>query len=155
MTVDDPAEKPRRVVDVIDVASGLIAYVEEDERGSTLRVGETLDGSARAMPSGWHGVLSPDGRYVGVEDPDVLAVYDTTTAEDVTPDLDGYPFKVVYGWTDEDTAMVFALTSIESEPFVADFLSCDIPAGDCTVLAAGIEVAQGRLTLPVGDPMDS
>ncbi len=150
--VIDPSDKPTRVIDIVDAAAGQLAFVEEDENGSTMRVGEALDETARTMPTGWHGVLSPDGRHLGVEEGDELAVYDTTTAEDVTPDLSGYPFKVVYGWVNDDTAMAFALQSLDEAAMTADFLTCDIPTGTCEVVVADVEV-HDRLTLPVGEPM--
>ncbi|HEX5770175.1 MAG TPA: hypothetical protein VFY11_04365, partial [Nocardioidaceae bacterium] len=109
--VVDPANKPPRVTDVVDVADGTIAYVLEGEQGSRMMVGPEIGEEARPMPSGWHGVLSPDATYLGVEEADELAVYDTATGEDVTPDLERYPFKVVYGWVDDDTAMVLAIQS--------------------------------------------
>lgn len=151
--VTDRADKPARVIDIVDAAAGQLAFVEDHEGGTTMRVGERLDDTARAMPTGWHGVLSPDGRYLGVEEGDELAVYDTATAEDVSPDLSGYPFKVVYGWVDDDTAMAFALHSLEGPAMTADFLTCEIPAGSCEVVVADVEVDQDSLTLPVGEPM--
>ncbi|HEX6486166.1 MAG TPA: hypothetical protein VF012_05610 [Nocardioidaceae bacterium] len=50
----------------VDVAAGRIAYIDDDE-SSRLLVGEAIGEDAEQMPSGWNGVLSPDGRYIGVE----------------------------------------------------------------------------------------
>lgn len=153
--VVDPANKPPRVTDVVDVADGTIAYVLEGEQGSRMMVGPEIGEEARPMPSGWHGVLSPDATYLGVEEADELAVYDTATGEDVTPDLERYPFKVVYGWVDDDTAMVLAIQSLDDEPYTSDFLACDIPSGGCRVVVGDVGLGQFGLALPDGDPMDS
>jgi hypothetical protein len=153
--VEDPADKPPRLTDVVDVADGTIAYVLEDEEGSRMMVGPKIGDDARAMPSGWNGVLSPDATYLGVEEADELAVYETATGRDVTPALERYPFKVVYGWVDDDTAMVLAIQSLQGEPYVADFLACDVPTGECRVVVRDVGLGQFGLALPVGDPMDS
>ncbi|HSE07681.1 MAG TPA: hypothetical protein VLB29_03360 [Nocardioidaceae bacterium] len=153
--VDDPAHKPAQVYDIVDVAEGQIAYLEDGPRGTQLMVGEAVGDEARQMPSGWNGVLSSDGRYIGVEEADELAVYETTTGADVTPQLDDYPFKVVYGWVDEDTAMVLAIKDLQGKRFPSDFLTCEIPEGTCDVVWAGVDAGLRSLTLPVGDPMDS
>ncbi|HSE55508.1 MAG TPA: hypothetical protein VLB03_07225, partial [Nocardioidaceae bacterium] len=149
----DPADKPAQVTDIVDVAAGRIAYVEDDE-GSRLLVGEAIGEDAEQMPSGWNGVLSPDGSYIGVEEADEMAVYDAATTEAVTPALDGYAFKVVYGWVDEDTAMVLGIKDLEGETYPTDFLACDIPDGACEVTSA-TEVGAGTFALPNGDPMDT
>lgn len=149
----DPADKPAQVTDIVDVAAGWIAYVEDDE-GGRMRVGTAIGKDAEQMPSGWNGVLSPDGRYIGVEEADEMAVYDTATTEAVTPAIDGYVFKVVYGWVDEDTAMVFGIKNLEGETYPTDFLACDIPDGACEVTSA-TELGATAFALPVGDPMDT
>ena len=149
----DPADKPAQVTDIVDVAAGRIAYVEDDE-GSRLLVGEAIGEDAEQMPSGWNGVLSPDGRYIGVEEADEMAVYDAATTEAVTPALDGYAFKVVYGWVDEDTAMVLGIKDLEGETYPTDFLACDVPDGACEVTSA-TEVGAGTFALPIGDRMDT
>lgn len=149
----DPADKPAQVTDIVDVAAGRIAYVEDDE-GSRLLVGEAIGEDAEQMPSGWNGVLSPDGRYIGVEEADEMAVYDAATTEAVTPALDGYAFKVVYGWVDEDTAMFLGIKDLEGETYATDFLACDIPDGACEVTSA-TEFGAGTFALPNGDPMDT
>jgi hypothetical protein len=153
--VVDPANKPPRVTDLVDVADGTIAYVLEDQEGSRMMVGPEIGEDARPMPSGWNGVLSPDATYLGVEEEDELAVYETATGRDVTPDLERYTFKVVYGWVDQDTAMTLAIESLEGEPYVADFLACDIPSGGCRVVVGDVGLGQFGLALPVGDPLDS
>ncbi len=152
--VSDPAHKHDRVTDIVDVSGGLLAYLVEGKRGSRMMVGPAIGPDAEQMPSGWNGVLSPDGRYLGVEEADELAVYDTANGEEVTPALDRYPFKVIYGWVDEDTAMVFAIKSLDGGGYPSDFLACHLPQGDCEVVSEA-EVGNGSFTLPVGDPMDS
>lgn len=146
--------EPGEQIELVDASAGRIAFVEQDETTSTMRVGTSMDDSARAMPTGWHGVLSPDGAYLGVEEADELAVYDTGTTEDVTPALPGYSFKVVYGWVDADTAMVLGLESADSGDYVADFLACEVPAGTCEVVTGGVELGATPFALPVGEPMD-
>lgn len=138
--------------ELVDVANGRLAYVVEGDQGSRLLVGDTVGPGAQQMPTGWHGVLSPDGRYIGVEEADEVAVYDTRSGSEVTPDLAGYPFKVVYGWEDADTAMVFAITDLKAARYPAEFLRCDVPAGDCTVVSSATVTEQG-FSLPVGDGM--
>jgi len=153
LPVVDPANKPAQVTDVVDVAAGQIAYLEDDE-GSRLLVGEQIGDDAEPMPTGWNGVLSPDGRYIGVEEADELAVYDTATSEAVAPALDGYAFKVVYGWVDEDTAMILGIKDLKGETYPTDFLACDISDGGCEVSSTK-ELGAGPFALPDGDPMDT
>jgi hypothetical protein len=147
---------PDGTVDLVDVAEGRLAYrIDGSDGSSGLYVGARVAEQATRLASGRNGYLSPDGRYVGVEDDDVMAVYDTGTGAPVTlAGLDGYPFKVVSGWVDSDTAMVFAIKDLDADPYVFDMLECDVPSGACGVVTGG-EVATDAesFVVPVGDPM--
>jgi hypothetical protein len=146
---------PDGTVDLVDVASGRLAYrIDGSEGSSVFYTGVRVGERATELASGHNGSLSPDGRYVGVEDDDVMAVYDTATGADVTPDLRGYPFKVVTGWVDADTAAVFAIKDLDADPYVFDLLRCDVPSGACEKVTGG-EVATDAesYVVPVGDPM--
>ena len=151
----DPTAGPQ-VVDVVDVAAGCLAYrVDHQDGQGGFYVGDQVGEQATRLASGRNGYLSPDGRYVGVEDDDVMAVYDTGTGAPVTlAGLDGYPFTVVSGWVDADTAMVFAIKDLDADPYVFDMLECDVPSGACGVVTGG-EVATDAesFVMPVGDPM--
>lgn len=70
-----------------------------------------------------------------------------------TPALPEYAFKVVYGWADDDTALVAALRDDGDEGAVEmTFLECDIPTGICE--AEGQDtVTYGKFALPVGEHM--
>ncbi len=148
-----------RLVDVVDVAAGRLAYLvnDQDDQGghSAFFVGDEVGDQATELASGHNGYLSPDGRFVGVEDDDVMSLYDTGTGAAVTlAGLDGYPFKVVTGWVDDDTAMVFAIRDLDADPYAFDMLQCDVPGGACDVVTGG-EVATDAesFVVPVGDPM--
>lgn len=151
----DPTAGPQ-VVDVVDVAAGHLAYrVDHRDGQGGFYVGDEVGEQATGLASGRNGYLSPDGRYVGVEDDDVMAVYDTDTGAPVTlAGLDSYPFKVVSGWVDAGTAMVFAIKDLDADPYVFDMLECDVPSGACGVVTGG-EVATDAesFVVPVGDPM--
>ncbi|HEU4515556.1 MAG TPA: hypothetical protein VFR87_20785 [Nocardioidaceae bacterium] len=153
--VTDPANKPQQVIQVTDVAHGQIAFVTDDNNGSRLLVGPAMDDTARTMPTGWNAALSPDATYVAVEEADEIAVYERASVEAVTPGLDDYPFKSVYGWVDDDTAMVFGIRSLKRVPYPADFLTCDIATGQCQVVASAEVGGSASFALPVGDPLDS
>lgn len=147
---------PAGTVDLVDVAAGRLAYrVDGPDGRSDFYVGDRVAEQNPELPSGHNGYLSPDGRYVGVEDDDVMAVYDTGTGAPVTvAGLDGYPFTVVTGWVDADTAMVFAIKDLDADPYVFDMLECDVPSGACGIVTGG-EVATDAesFVVPVGDPM--
>ena len=149
--IDPETKAGRRIVDLADVADGRIAYTEENATGSWMSVGTSVGPEATRMPTGWHGVLSPDGALVGVEEADEIAVYDTGSGQDVTPDLSPYPFAVLYGWEDPTTAMVFAIKDLDDPAYPADLLSCDIASGSCDV-ASSLDSASDGLVLPTGDP---
>ena len=145
-----------QLVDVVDVAAGRLAYrVDQQDGQGGFYVGDEVGEQATRLASGRSGYLSPDGRYVGVEDDDVMAVYDTGTGAAVTlAGLAGYPFTVVSGWVDADTAMVFAIKDLDADPYVFDMLQCDVPSGACQVVTGG-EVATDAesFVVPGGDPM--
>ena len=147
-TKADPA-----ITDIVDVAAGRIAYYVQrgDEWG--LAVGETIEPDGRILSAASHGVLSPDGRYLASENDDFIAVHDTRTGEDLSPDLGSYPYAVGYAWVDDDTLMVYGLTSIEGDgPYPADLMTCDV-GGGCTTETSE-EIAEGAFALPVGEPLD-
>lgn len=150
--VTGPASESAQVSRIVDVADGTIAYVAEAEQGSRMLVGKAIGDAARQLPSVWSGyaALSPDGRYLGVESDDA-GVYDTATAADVTPALSRYTHRVAYGWVDDDTAMVAGVKDVEGETFSVDFLACDVPDGECTVVSA-TRVGQLGLVVPDGNP---
>lgn len=147
---------PDGTVDLVDVAAGRLAYrVDHQDGRGGFYVGDQVGEQTTRLASGRNGYLSPDGRYVGVEDDDVMAVYDTGTGAPVTlAGLDGYPFTVVTGWVDADTAMVFAIKDLDADPYVFDMLECDVPSGACGIVTGG-EVATDAesFVVPVGDPM--
>jgi hypothetical protein len=149
------SDEPGPVVDLVDVAAGKLAYRTEGTRGSTMRVGVRVGDLAVAMPTGWNGYLSPDGGYLGVEENDEMAVYETPTGAEVTPvGLDRYPFAAVTGWVDEDTATVFAIKDLDDEPYAFDLLTCDVPTGACDVVTQGDAPTDAEsFVVPVGDPM--
>lgn len=155
--VTDPAHKPEELVHVVDVADGRIAYVADSEHGTRLLVGESIGAGAVRVPSAWGGIaaLSPDGRHLGVE-ADRAVVFDTTSGRDVTPGLDGYGYRSVYGWSDDETALVVAVEGVDAdrERFRVDFLTCDVPEATCREVAR-TRVGQLGLVLPTGDPMDT
>jgi hypothetical protein len=143
-------------VELVDVAAGQLAYRTADLAGrGTMRVGARVDDTAVAMPTGRSGHLSPDGRYLGVEDDDEMAVYEAATGAEVTPaGAAAYPFAVVTGWVDADTATVFAIKDLGAGPYPFDLLTCEVPGGACDVVTQG-EVAHDAesFVVPVGDPM--
>jgi hypothetical protein len=145
-----------QVIDLVDVAAGRLAYLvtDKDGRGGFF-VGDQVGEQATELPSGRHGYLSPDGGYAGVEEDDVMAVYDTATGAEVTPDLPGYPFTVVTGWVDADTAAVIAIKDLDADPYAFDMLACDVPSGVCEVVSGGQVAtdAAESLVAPTGDPM--
>ena len=147
--------EPGPAVDLVDVAAGKLAYRTEGRRGSTMSVGERVGDLAVAMPSGWNGALSPDGRYLGVEEADEMAIYETSTGAVVTPaGLGRYPFSVVTGWVDDDTATVFAIKDLAAQPYAFDLLTCDVPTGACDVVTQGdVATDPESFVVPVGDPM--
>jgi hypothetical protein len=120
-----------------------------------MKVADEIDLSAPTLANASSGFLSPDGRFLGVEEEDNIAVYDTTTGADVTPGLDRYPFAVVTGWVDEDTATVFGIRSLaDPEAYPFDMLTCDVPTGACDVVTRGdVPTVAESFVLPVGDPM--
>lgn len=133
---------------ISDVANGLIAYQSDDDQG--VRVGPSLE---EGTDMGHQGTayLSTYGSYVSFEDADEMFVIDTTTGADVTPTVKGYPFHVVSQWLDDDTAAVFGLRSTDEDgPMEVDFLTCDIPTGECTVTGHDT-VTFGEFQLPVGE----
>lgn len=151
----DPARKDPVAYGIRDVAHGRIAFLVDASRGTELKVAARIDLGAPTLAVATSGFLSPDGRYLGAEENDNIAVYDTTTGADVTPPLSRYPFAVVTGWADHDTAAVFAIKRLDDDtayPF--DVLSCDVPSGDCTVVGQGTApVNPESLVIPTGDPM--
>ncbi len=148
-----------RLVDVVDVAAGRLAYLVNDQGDQgdqgAFFVGDEVGDQATELASGHNGYLAPDGRYVGVEDDDVMSLYDTGTGAAVTlAGLDRYPFKVITGWVDDDTAAVFAIKDLDADPYAFDMLQCDVPSGACGIVTGG-EVATDAesFVVPVGDPM--
>ncbi|MGZ5417601.1 MAG: hypothetical protein ACXWDI_10500 [Nocardioides sp.] len=72
----------------------------------------------------------------------------------MTPALPGYPFAVVTGWVDDDTAMVFAIRDLAAEPYPFDLLTCDVPTGACHGVTRGdVPTDSESFVIPVGDPM--
>jgi hypothetical protein len=144
---------------VVDVADGDIAYFVErgDEWG--LAVARRIEGDAPILSLASHGVLSPNGRYLASERDDFMAVHDTETGEDVSPDLRSYPYAVGYAWVDDDTLMAYGLTSLDGEgPYPADLMTCDISgvagvAGGCTIVASA-QIDEDSFALPGGEPLD-
>lgn len=151
----DPAHKQPVAYSIEDVAAGRIAYVVDAGQGPEMKVAKSLDLGAPTAALSSNGLLSPAGDFLGAEVEDNIAVYDTTTGADVTPALPGYPFAVVMGWVDEDTAAVFAIKRLgDDTAYPFDMLSCDVPSGDCTVVSRGTAPADAEsLVIPVGDPM--
>lgn len=150
----DPSEKEPVAYAIEDVADGRIAYLVDAGQGASMKVADEIDLSAPTLANASNAVLSPDGRYLGVEEDDNLAVYDTTTGGDVTPALPGYPFAVVTGWVDDDTATVFAIKDLDAQPYAFDMLTCDVPAGVCDVVTQGdVATDPESFVVPVGDPM--
>jgi hypothetical protein len=145
-----------QVIDLVDVAAGRLAYLVDDQDGrGGFFVGDQVGQRATHLPSGRHGYLSPDGGYAGVEEDDVMAVYDTATGAEVTPDLPGYPFTVVTGWVDADTVAVIAIKDLDADPCAFDMLECDVPSGVCEVVSGGQVATDAAESLvpPTGDPM--
>lgn len=140
--------------DVADIANGKIAHLTRrgGDEASTLRVSTDLENPAEPLPSGWNGYLSPSGDHIVVEDADEMAVYDTATRADVTPDTKGYAFVAGYDWLDDDTVLMLGLESPdESEPI--DILRCDVPSGGCTVAVDEAATFPG-FAIPVGESID-
>jgi hypothetical protein len=135
--------------DLLDVADGRLAFDPEGVDASTVRVGDSFDADAPALPFGWYGVLSPSATHIAVEEGDEAAVFDTATRRDVTPTVDGYPFTSFYGWVDDDTVMVFAIEDLGGSTYPADFLACDVPTNGCTVVGSA-QVAEGSFAVPNG-----
>lgn len=151
----DPSTKGSPVVlDVVDAADGVFAYYT-DGPGWGLAVGPDLDADRTLLTQASHGVLSPDGLLLGAEEDDNIAVYNVESGDEVTPDLSRYPFAVTYGWVDNDTAMVLAITRLKDETsYPVELLACDIGTdGGCEVVST--TTVDGSFTLPVGDPMDT
>lgn len=150
----DPATKAEPAIwQVVDVAAGSIAYFVERVDTWGLAVGSRVDPTAPVVSTASNGYLSPDGRLLASEQDDFIAVHDTATGQDVSPDLGGYPYAVGYGWVDDDTVMAYGLTDLDGDgPYPADILTCDIGAG-CTVVAS-VDISEGSFALPVGRPLD-
>jgi hypothetical protein len=146
--------------DIADVANGLFAHqmFEEENEGSTgLYVSTHLARPGQALPTGWSGYLSPDARYVAVDQADDAAVYDTATHADVTPDAAGYEFAAVYAWLDDTTLTMMAIEELGGAQPI-DILECTVPKGTCTVAADDVSVYRESeppsLALPVGQRLD-
>lgn len=141
-----------------DVADGQLAYtpvLEGSEAAEAVtRVGPSLT-EGLEIPHSGNPYLSPDAGYVSFEASDVMVVVDTATGEEVTPELPGYEYKVVYTWLDDDTAAVFGIESLggDSTTVPLDFLACDIPTGECTKVSSA-QVTMGDFALPVGEHID-
>ena len=150
----DPSAKEPIAYAIEDVAAGRIAYLVDAGQGASMKVADDIDVSAPTMASSSNGLLSPDGRFLGVEEDDNIAVYDTTTGADVTPSLPGHPFAVVTGWVDDDTAMVFGISSLaDPDTYPFDMLTCDVPTGACDVVSRGdVPTDSESFVVPVGDP---
>ncbi len=150
----DPSAKEPVAYAIEDVAEGRIAYLVDAGQGASMKVADEIDVSAPTLANASNGVLSPDGRFLGVEEDDNIAVYDTRTGTDLTPDLGRYPFAVVTGWVDDETAMVFAIKDLAAEPYAFDLLTCDVPTGACDVVTQGdVPTDSESFVIPVGDPM--
>ena len=150
----DPSAKAPLAYAIEDVADGRIAYLVDAGQGASMKVADEIDLSAPTLANASNAVLSPDGRFLGVEEDDNISVYDTTTGDDVTPSLPGYPFAVVTGWVDEHTATVFAIKDLDAEPYPFNLLTCDVPTGACDVATHGdVPTDSESFVVPVGDPM--
>jgi hypothetical protein len=151
--VTDPATKEDPVLTgLTDVAAGWLAYTVDATGGWGMAVGQEVDVDAPVLAEASNGVLSPDGRFLTAEEEDFIAVYDTATRREVTPDVAGYPYAVGYDWVDADTVMVLGIEDLEGPSYPVDLLSCDIPDGSCD-LVSEVDTAPEGLVLPVGDPM--
>lgn len=145
--------------DVADVADGTFAHRVQrpDGEDEVLRVSTDLTDPARPLPSGWKGHLSPGARYISVEVGDEIAVYDTSTHEEVTPDTDGYEFVAIYSWLDDGTVAMIGIERLGGAQPI-DILTCEVPAGACTVAADDVatysEDGPVPLALPVGERLE-
>jgi hypothetical protein len=139
---------------ISDVAGGLIAYQLDPGTSGMDTEGVFVGPSLREGTDMRHqgtAYLSADGSYVSFEDADEMFVSDTATGADATPAVKGYPFHVVSQWLDDDTAAVFGLRSTDEHgPLDVDFLSCDIPTAQCTVVGHDT-VTYGEFQLPIGE----
>lgn len=153
-------DKDANPFQIADVANGRFAHqVLEPEGGDTrIRVSTDLHHPAQPLPTGYDsGYLSPSARYVVTDEQDEMAVYDTATREDVTPNVPGYRFAAGYAWLDDQTLTVIGLEGAHGVQPI-DILQCAVPAGDCAVVADDVTTYDSsrpiRLALPVGERLD-
>ncbi len=153
-------DKDANPFDIADVANGHFAHqVLEPEGGdSRIRVSTDLHHPAPPLPTGYDsGFLSPGARYVVTDEQDEMAVYDTATREDVTPNVPGYGFAAGYAWLDDQTLTVIGLERTEGVHPI-DILQCTVPRGDCVVVADDVATYDSSqpvpLALPLGEHLD-
>lgn len=130
---------------VSDVENGLIVRLVENKRGGDIG-GEVVDTNGQVVVPVTEGVdlgpLSPDGHRV--IDHDALSALDVRTGERVRFDV-GTSDAGAYEWLDADTVAVLREGAGGD---TVDLLTCEVPAGACTVVAEGLDGEQ--VVLPGG-----
>ena len=80
--------------------------------------GQSADGAA----------FSPGGRWLSLITGSV-AVFDTTSGQEVAVDISGFSDGIGYEWLDDDTLVVAGASERDQE---IALLTCEIPSGTCT-----------------------
>lgn len=148
-TVIDPAPSDQFLI--IDAESGTIVFrlpESGDAANDGTLVGRSLD-DALVLPDAYGdaGALSPDAQWYSGDD-DSPAVFDTTSGERVSFDVQG--FATGYEWLDADTLVMLAA---EQEAGPVQLLTCAVPEGTCEVAAEDLgtfDELERSFALPVG-----
>lgn len=133
---------------ISDVENGVFAFTTEN---GTFVGPSRSDGIELPQTYGGFGAFSPDARYYSSEG-DAPEVFDATTGEQVTLDLDGRQFGTGYEWLDDQTLVVLAAEKARMDS-MAELLTCTVPDGACefvTELGTFEDIA-GVIALPGGE----
>ena len=137
---------------------GTFADVEDDlfavrtDAGISVR---TVSGEEPRLLDGFYGELgsfSPDARWFA-NDADEPQVYDLVAGERVELDVAGRAFATGYEWLGEQSLAVIAA---QHDGAVVELLVCEVPSGDCEVVAEleTFDQLSDTLVLPVGEATD-
>lgn len=132
---------------------GEAPWISHVENGMLVRLVETasggdlgsevvdIDGTA-VLPyekGRYLGIISPDGRWITG---DGLEVVELSTGESYAP-TPGVVDGGAYEWLDADTVAV-----LREELDTVDLLTCEVPAGTCTVVAEDVVSSGQELVIP-------